>query len=190
MADCGLLTFRNRPSRAADDPSLFVMCQDRRRMNELADTIRDQRVRAKTLERPEQLPTLRGTLSLSVGEWIVTTQACGVPLLAAGQFAPIVGIDRPNSMIEIMHDRELKRINLEAFASIRSATTVTIREARGLPPNMRLAAELIDHRRIWAALLVVATRHAHAHLYVDPALARSAEELADIARRIALVRLV
>lgn len=183
MADCGLMTFGERLDRDADDPSLFVACQDKRRMNELSDAIRDQRVRAKTLEPSEQLTALRGTLNLSVGEWIVTTQACEDPLLDAGQFAPIVAIDPSKSVIEIMHDGDIKRIDLEAFAAIRSATTVTIREARGLPANMRLAVDLTDHRCTWAALLLVAGRHAHARLYVDPALARSAEELTDIARQ-------
>jgi hypothetical protein len=183
MADCGLLSFGEFTDRGADDPSLFVTCQDRRRINELADTIREERVRAKILQPSEQLTTLRGTLDLSVGEWIVTTQACEDPLLEAGQFAAIVAIDRSNSTIEILHDNEIKRIDLEAFAAIRSATTITIREAHRLPADMRLAVELTDHRRTWAALLLVARRHSHARLYVDPAVPRSAEELTHIARR-------
>jgi hypothetical protein len=92
-------------------------------------------------------------------------------------------IDRSNSSIEIMHDEQTKRINLEAFAAIRSATTITIREARGLPANVRLDVELTDHRHTWAALLLVARRNANARIYVDPALARSAEELIDVARQ-------
>jgi hypothetical protein len=183
MVDCGLLSFGEFRDRGADDPSQFVTCQDRRRINALAETIQRERVRAKALEPPEQLTTLRGTLGLSVGEWIVTTQACEDPLLAAGQFAPIVAIDRTNSTIGIMHDGKIKRIDLEAFAAIRSAATITIREACGLPADMRLAVELTDHRRTWAALLLVAMRHEQAQLYVDPALARSTEELIDIARR-------
>jgi hypothetical protein len=182
MADCGLLSFGELPDRRADDSSLFVICQGGR-INELADTINKERVRAKTLEPPEQMTTLRGTLGFSVGEWIVTTQRCEDPLLEAGQFAQIVAIDRSNSTIEIMHDEQIKRINLEAFAAIRSTTTISIREARGLPEKMRLAVELTDHRRTWAALLLVARRNANARLYVDPALARSIEELTGIARR-------
>ncbi|WP_409189715.1 hypothetical protein [Bradyrhizobium sp. RDM4] len=183
MAECGLVSFDEFPNHGPDDPSLFVACQDRCRIKELGDTIREERVRTKALEPPEELTTLRGTLSLSVGEWIVTTEACEHPRLDAGEFARIVAIDRSNSTIEIMHDTEIERINLEAFAGIRSATTVTIREARRLPADMRLAVELTNSRRTWAALLLLAGRPAHTRLYVDPALARSAEELTDIARR-------
>jgi hypothetical protein len=182
MADCGLLSFGELPDRDADDSSLFVICQSGH-INELADTITKERVHANTLDPPEQMTTLRGTLGFSVGEWIVTTQRCEDPLLEAGQFAQIVAIDRSNSTIEIMHDEQTKRINLEAFAAIRSATTITIREARGLPANVRLDVERTDHRHTWAALLLVARRNANARIYVDPALARSAEELTDVATR-------
>jgi len=183
MVDCGLVSFAEFPDRGIDDPSLFVSCQDRRRIDELAGTIRKERVRAKTLEPPEQLTTLRGPLDLSVGEWIVTSQTCEHPRLEAGQFTQIVVIDRSNNLIEIMHDGKIKRIDLETFAAIRSATTITIREARGLPANMRLEVELTDRRRTWAALLLVAGRRAHARLHVDPKLTRDAQQLADIARR-------
>jgi len=183
MVECGLISFGEFSDHGAHDPSLFVACQDRRRIKELADTIGEERVRAKALEPPEELTTLRGTLGLSVGEWIVTTEACKHPRLQAGEFAEIVAIDRSNSTIEIMHDTEIKRINLEAFAAIRSATTITIREARRLPAHMRLAVELTESCRTWASLLLVARRHEHARLHVDPALARSVETLTDIARR-------
>lgn len=182
MADGGLLRF-GAPGQEAGNASLIVACQDRHRMNELARTISEQRVRAKIIEPVEELTTFGGTLNLSVGEWIVTTQACEDPPLEVGQFAQIVGIGPSKSAIEVAHHGEVKRIDLERFADIRSATTVTIREARGLPRNTRLIVELTGHRHIWAALLLVARRHAHAHLYIDTALARSVEELTEIAAR-------
>jgi len=183
MADCGLLRFGDDPRRAADNPTVIIACQDSRRMSESADTIRDKRVRAKSIAPSALLTTFRGTLALSVGEWIVTTQACRDPSLEVGQFAQIVGIARSKSAIEIAHNDEIKQIDLDKFAAIRSATTVTIREARGLPANTRLVVELAEHRHIWAALLLVARRHADSQLYVDAALARSVEELTEIAGR-------
>jgi hypothetical protein len=183
MADSGLLRFGQYPDHGAENPAFIVACQDRCRLNELAGTISEQRVHAKAIEPAEQLTTFRGTLNLSVGDWIVTTQACEDPLLEVGQFAQIVGIAGSKSAIEIVHNGEIKRINLERYAAIRSATRVTIREARGLPPDMRLAVELTGHRHIWAALLLVAGRPAHARLYVDPALAQSIEQLTEIAGR-------
>ncbi|OSJ07803.1 MobA/MobL family protein [Bradyrhizobium canariense] len=182
MADHGLLKFDHGFSRDIENPMCVVACQSRRRMRELADAIREQRVRSKISEAPEQMTTLRGTLSLSVGEWIVTTEACNAPALPAGQFARLVAVDRSVSVISVIHDGEIKKIDLDKFAAIRSASTLTIREARGLPLNMRLVVELAKDRHIWSSLLLVA-RHAHAELYVDPALATSAQELAEIAGR-------
>ena len=66
MADCGLLSFGELPDRDADDSSLFVICQSGH-INELADTITKERVHANTLDPPEQMTTLRGTLGFSVG---------------------------------------------------------------------------------------------------------------------------
>lgn len=183
MADGGLLRFGDDPGREAENAALVIACQDRHRLNELADTIREQRIHATVFEPAEELTTFRGTLDLSVGEWIVTTQACEDPPLEVGQFAQIVGIAPSKSAIEVAHQGEVKRIDLERFADIRSATTVTIREARGLPLNARLIVELTGPRHIWAALLLVARRHAYAQLYIDPALARSVEQLIEVAGR-------
>jgi hypothetical protein len=183
VAASDLVSFGELSDHGADDPRLFVVCRERSRLKELADTFREQRIRARTFEHSEELTTLRGTISLSVGEWIVTTQACEHPRIQTGEFAEIVTIDPSNSTIEIKHENEIKRLDLEMFAAIRSATTITIREARRLPTDLALVVELTDRRRIWAALLLVARRHGDARLYVDPVLARSVEELTDIARR-------
>lgn len=183
MARSGILRFGDDPGREADNAALVIACQHRHRMNELAGVIREQRIHANVIEPAEELTTFRGTLSLSIGEWIVTTQACEAPILDVGQFAKIVGIAQSKTAIEVAHRGEVKRIDLERFADIRSATTVTMREARGLPHNLRLGVELTGPRHIWAALLLGARRHANAQLYIDPALARSVEELTEIAGR-------
>ncbi|MGJ5202800.1 MobA/MobL family protein [Bradyrhizobium sp. HKCCYLR20261] len=183
MADHKVLRFDHDHSPKAHEAALVIACQDRPRVNELAHLIKAQRVQANGIEPAEELMTFRGTLSLSVGEWIVTTEPCETPHLEVGQFAQVVAIAPSKSAIEVAHQGDIKRINLERFAAIRSATTVTMREARALPKNIPLAVELTGRRHIWAALLLVARRHTHAQLHIDTALARSVEELADIAKR-------
>jgi hypothetical protein len=180
----GQLEFATHPGRHTRDGSLFVVCDDPRRIGAVSETIRNDRVRSGHVGLPVQLEGLRTTVELSVGEWIVTTAPrSGDPKLDAGQFARIVAIHAGSNEIEIVHGGEPKRIDLSDDPAIRPAAAISIREAQALPPEASIAVELSDPRRASSALLLVAKCREHARLHVEPSVARTTGELIEAARR-------
>ncbi|WP_092188234.1 MobA/MobL family protein [Bradyrhizobium sp. cf659] len=88
--------------------------------------------------------------------------------------------DDPRRLKELSQNR---RFGPERSAGIDlSEAVLSLREARGLSAEARLAVEATAPRNLWSALLLVASRGQNARLHVIPALARSAAELVDVAR--------
>lgn len=183
MATCGGLEFgipQDRDSGAA----MFVACDDPRRIECVLTAIRKDRVRAGTMGSPARLQGSRGTLEISVGEWIVATGSVqDEPEFDAGKFVQVTATDEARNTIVVEHERVLKHIALGPEITIRPAAAISIREARRLPANASLVVELTDARRTWAALLLAAQRGEHARVQIAPAIARTPDELIDAARR-------
>jgi hypothetical protein len=183
MSTCGRLEFgipQDRDSAAA----IFVACDDPRRIKWASNAIREDRVRAGTMGSPIRLEGSRGTLDVSVGEWIVATgRVQGEPGFESGQFVQVTATDEPRNTIVVEHERVLKHIALGPEITIRPAAAISIREARRLPANASLIVELTDPRRTWAALLLAAQRGEFARVQIAPTIARTRDELIDTARR-------
>ena len=183
MSTCGRLEFgipQDRDSGAA----MFVACDDPRRIECVSKAIREDRVRAGTMGSPTRLEGSRGTLEVSVGEWIVATgRVQGEPGFEAGQFVQVTATNEARNTIVVEHERVLKCIALGPEMTIRPAAAISIREARRLPANASLIVELTDPRRTWAALLLAAQRGEFARVQIAPTIARTRDELINTARR-------
>jgi MobA/MobL family len=183
MAVCGRLEFGIPPGQDSNTV-MFVACDDPRRITDVSEATRRDRVRAGMIGRPTRLEGARGPLELSVGEWVVATESVqGEPGLEGGQFAQISSIDQARNTIAVEHNHVLTRIDLGSKIAIRPAAAISIREARGLFADAPLIVELTDPRRAWPALLLAAQRGEYARLRVAPAAARDPVELIDAARR-------
>ncbi|MCA1526505.1 MobA/MobL family protein [Bradyrhizobium yuanmingense] len=180
IANRGLFEFGRLPNYA-EDASWFVVCDDPRRVEELSRTIRADRVRSGSVGKPVPLTGLGKKLELSIGEWIMT-KAPPDSTLGQTEFARVLAIDGINSTIEVASDQN-RRIDLKRGPAVRPAAALSIRDARELYAEAKLTLVATDPRRIWSALLLVATRGRHARLHVDPKIAQSKDELIKVARQ-------
>jgi hypothetical protein len=183
MSVCGRLEFGIPQDRDAGT-TMFIACDDPRRIAAISDSIRKDRISAGMIGRPTRLEASRGPLELSVEEWVIATgRVQGEPGLEVGQFAQISAIDEVRNIIVLEHNHVLTRIDLGSKIAIRPATAISIREARGLPANVSLVVELTDPRRLWGALLLAAQRGELARVQISPTIARTRDDLIDAARR-------
>jgi len=185
MAEQGYLHFETENGRSSIEASSFVVCDDPTRIAVVADRIRSDRQGAGTMKSPIRLERLRDSIELSIGEWIVTTQTkYAEPRLFAGRIWKIVNIDESNNTIEIATDQgEIQSINPRDYPWIRSAATISIREARYIRSEAKLSIELTNHRQAWSAMLLAARHGANARLNIDPAIAGKPTELVEIVQR-------
>jgi len=183
MAACDRLEFGIPPDQDSST-AMFVACDDPRRITDVSDAIRRDRVRAGMISRPTRIEGSRGPIELSVGERVVATgRVQGEPELEAGQFAQVSSIDEAGNVIVLEHNHGLTRIDLGSKIAIRPAAAISIREARGLSADAPLIVELTDPRRVWPALLLAARRSDNARLRIAPGVARDPVELIDAARQ-------
>ena len=182
MADRDLLHFGTRPNQTEDN-SLFVICDDPRRIHDVCRTLRHDRARSGVVGKPTKVPGLRKDIEVSVGEWIIATEPGGDDPAIESEFEKIIAIDPASATIDVMFRSETRRIDLKNGLAIRPATVLSVREARNLFAEAKLAVEVTDPRRVWSALLLVATRGQNARLYIDPSIAETPVKLVDVARR-------
>lgn len=167
-----------------NDTFCFLVCDDPRRVDGHCQTIRQDRIRSGSIGKPVPLPGVRKGLELSVGEWIVTTTLTNrSPVAEKTEFAQILAIDPVNELVDVIRSGERKQMDLKRVLGVRPAAALSIREARGLFAEATVAVEATDPRRLWSALLFVATRGAHARLHLDPKIARNKADLIVAARR-------
>ncbi|MBR0784803.1 MobA/MobL family protein [Bradyrhizobium iriomotense] len=181
MANRGLLEFGRLPY-FGEDASRFVVCDDPRRIEELSRTIRADRIRSGSIGKPVPLTGLGKKFELSIGEWIMTEALPNDSTLGRTEFARVLAVDGVNTTIDIASDKN-RRIDLKPGPAVRPAAVLSIREARELHAEAKLTLVATDPRRIWSALLLVATRGRQARLHVDPKVAQSKDELIKVARR-------
>lgn len=182
MANNGSLEFGSLPDHA-EDASLFMVCDDQRQVHDLGQAIRRDRVQAGSIGKPLTLTVAGKELSFSIHEWIVTTKpADGSCTSVSADLARVLTVDPINATIEVVGSDEKRRIDLKNGAAIRSAAVLSIREARILFADAKLAVLATDPRRLWSALLLVAMRGQNARLHVDPKLARNKDELVEVAQ--------
>ncbi|MBB4425413.1 hypothetical protein GGD66_003970 [Bradyrhizobium sp. CIR48] len=171
-------------SHHTNDILSFIVCDDPRRVDGLCQTIRQERIRSGSIGKPVPLPGVRKGLELSVREWILTTTLANTsPLAEKTEFAQILAIDPLNGLVDVIRSSERKQIDLKCVLGVRPAAVLSIREARGLPAEAKVVVEATDPRRLWSALLFVATRGSHARLHLDPRVAQNKAGLIDVARR-------
>jgi hypothetical protein len=106
-----------------------------------------------------------------------------MPPVEAGEFGQVVDIDPPQDTIEVKFQDRLRRLDLRKWPAIRPAATISIREARSLFAEANLVVDMTNPRRVWTSLLLTATRHKNAQMYIDPTVAGSPSELIEAARR-------
>lgn len=183
IANSGALEFGSKPNYP-EDPSVFVVCDDPERIATVCRTVRSSRVRAGTIGQPVAIATAGKMPSFSVGERIVVPKQAALTSKSGRiELARILAIDPVNATIEVAGSGGRRRISLEDGLSVRPAAALSIREARNLSPESKMVIEATDPRRLWSALLLVATRGPNARLYVNPNVAQSKAELIKAARR-------
>jgi hypothetical protein len=180
IASRGSLEFGSMPNHAGD-ASLFTVCDDPGQVDDLCRTIRRDRVQAGSIGKPVPVTALGKELEFSVDEWIVMTKPTDSNS-AKAEFARILAVDPINAAIEVVGSGEKRRIDLRSGPAVRPAALLSIREARNLFADAKVAVRATDPRRLWSALLLTAMLGQNARLHVDPKLARNKNELVEVAR--------
>lgn len=185
MAKSEMLRFTADRNENLGDSSLFVVCDDARRIAGVGQAVREGRIASGMYGAPVRLERLRDFIELSVGEWIVTTQSnYAEPRLVSGRFARIVEIDSVRNAIEIeLAEGDTRWIDPKKYPGIRTAAAISIREARGIFPRASLSIQLTDARRAWSTSLLAATHGANAQLFVDPKIAQTSKEFVRVVQR-------
>ncbi|MFK4726127.1 hypothetical protein ABIE89_007227 [Bradyrhizobium niftali] len=177
IANNGALEFGSQLDHI-EDPSIFVVCDDPEQIAAVCRTIRSNCVRAGTIGQPLTIAAAGQMPAFSVGEWIVVPKQAAVNS-RSGQIevARILAVDPVDAAIDVAGSSGRMRISLGNGLAIRPAAALRIREARCLFPEAKMVIEATDPRRLWSALLLVATRGRNAKLYVHPSVAQSKAEL-------------
>lgn len=183
IANSGALEFGSELN-FTKDPSVLVVCDDPKRIATVCRTVRSSRVRAGTVGQPVTFAPAGHTPALSVGEWIVVPKEAPVTSKTGQiELVRILAVGPVDAAIEVAGRGGKKRIGLRTGLAVRPAAALSIREARGLFPEAKMVIEATDPRRLWSALLLVATRGPNARLYVNPNVAQSKTELIRATRR-------
>ena len=187
MVERDLVIFGSRPTKTGGDENYFVVCNDPQRLAKANAAARNEQIRAGLIEEPQTWSAPVGERSFSLGEWVVaTTQEVAQerPIgLEAHQLARIIAIDPDNCWIDVLRGGRVDRLDLTYTVPVRPAAAISLRQAWDAPPEAELGIEIAAFTNVWAALLLGASRIGRTRIFVDPAVARNAEELADAARR-------
>jgi hypothetical protein len=178
--------------KAVDHPSDedtgldFIVCNDPRRVEGLNEGTRSLRLRQGKLQAPTQLGHPLKPFWLSQGEKIVFTRDdCSVrpPRIRAGEVAQILEIDSRRNAIRVeLSGGDIEAIDLARFTHFRSAHAILVREARNLDRQHSLRIEVSDLHHVWAAL-ILAVRHPHATVVIDPRVATDIPSLITATQR-------
>jgi hypothetical protein len=159
----------------ADD---FVVCDDGARLASV-----DRQIHATGLSKDGVADTLAletrsGTQMLRVGQWIVyTANNYATEHIRAGRLAKIVAAGPPHGLKVVHADGVAVELDLIKFPHVRSAHTISIREARYAHKNANLLIELTMRENSWSAALLAASRPERGVIiHVDPSVAKNLEE--------------
>jgi hypothetical protein len=189
MVEHDLVTFGSHPIKTSGDKDYFVVCDDPRRIIEANEAARNEQIRLRLIEQPETLSGPIGETALALGEWVVATRKSSAKdperpvALEEHQLARIVAIDSENCWIDVLHRGHVDRLDLTYTVSVRPAAAISLRQTWDAPPDAELGIEITSFSNVWAALVLGASRLGRARIFVDPTVARNAEELAAAARR-------
>jgi hypothetical protein len=172
----GMLRFEpaDNPARAGAE---FVVCDDISRLAALDRIIQETRPAHRNAEPRFTIETATGPLLLQSGQWIVyTANDYRTHDIRAGRFAKVLGSTTLDGLDVVHPDGSSATIDLLHFPHVRSAYTISIREARHAPAEAKLLIEVSTPHHTWSAALLAASRGLNVVIHVDPSIARNLDE--------------
>lgn len=160
-----------------------IVCDDPDRLPPLIRRIHETRALLDPLHHPHLIHADGREIKFDVDEWIVferTLYGPKPPEVRAGGFARVLAIDEERGSLDVDIPGLGARTVDVRQAHPRSAAAIRIREAKQAPSEVELRVEITTPRHAWAAILLAAERDTT--LFVDPAVARTLEELVEVAR--------
>lgn len=162
----------------------FVVSDDAAQVATVDRELQAMRSARKRTKPTISVDTSAGRLELRPGEWIVYTADDDTnERIRAGRFARILEKATAGRLNVAHADGAPATIDLARFPYIRSAHSISIREARRAPEDATLLIEVSTERFAWSAALLAADRGKNAVIQIDPSVAGHLDEWIGVVRK-------
>ncbi|BBU63222.1 hypothetical protein MSC49_31570 [Methylosinus sp. C49] len=162
----------------------WTVCDDPDRLSLLISRAHEMRGLLDPLDHPYSIHADGRDITFYIGEWIVFERTVYGPKpseIRAGGFGRVLAVDDEHGTLVVdILGLGVRTVDVQK-ARLRSAAAIRLREAKRAPSEVELRIEISTSRHAWAAILLAAER-GNATLFVASAVARTLDELVEVAR--------